>query len=183
MKKWKKLSEEVLIKTPIFEFKSCDLFDFQKNANHKFYVLDSKDWVNIIPITKNNEIVLIRQYRAGSDEITIEVPGGIIEPGETPEQTAKRELEEETGCLAKEFKKIGEVYPNPAFITNKCHYVVALDVEPGGTIHFDPSEYIEKFTVPMSEVSKMIKRGEIKHAITIDAFLYLHLHGIKGFKL
>ena len=183
MKKWEKLGEEVLIKTPIFEFKSRDLLHSQKHTHHKFYIIDSKDWVNIIPITTNNEIVLIRQYRAGSDEITIEVPGGIIDGNETPEETAKRELEEETGCIAKDFVKIGEVYPNPAFITNKCHYVVALDVQPGGTINFDPSEYIEKFTVPMSEIPGMIKRGEINHAITLDAFLYLHLSGIKDFKL
>jgi len=183
MEKWEKLSEKTLINTPIFEFKQIELLHSVKHTKHNFYIIDSRDWVNIIPITKNNEILLIKQYRAGSDQITIEVPGGIIDNDESPEETAKRELEEETGCYAEKFIKIGEVFPNPAFITNKCHYVVALGVHPGGHTHFDPSEYIEKFIVPMDKIPEMIKNGEISHAITIDAFIYLHLSKISDFKL
>ncbi len=184
MKKWKKLDEKLLIKTPIFEFKSFKLLHGEKHTTHEFYIIDSKDWVNVIPITADNEIILIKQYRAGSDEVTLEVPGGIMEPDEhDPVITARRELEEETGYIAENYRKIGEVYPNPAFITNKCYYVVAEDVELKGHINFDPSEYIETLKVPMEKIPELIKNGEITHAITLDAFLYLHLSGIKGFKL
>ncbi len=184
MKKWKKLDEKLLIKTPIFEFKSFKLLHGEKHTNHEFYIIDSKDWVNVIPITPDNEIVLIKQYRAGSDEITVEVPGGIMEADESdPIITARRELEEETGYVAEKYYRIGSVYPNPAFITNKCYYVVAEDVVLQGKINFDPSEYIETLLVPMHEIPEMIKNGAITHAITLNAFLYLHLSGIRGFKL
>ncbi len=183
MKKWDLLGKKVLVETPIFQFLQYKLFDNNKNSTHEFYIIDSQDWVNIVPITSDNKIVLIKQYRAGTGEITIEVPGGIIDAGETPEQTAKRELEEETGYIAKKYYKISDVYPNPAFITNKCHYVIAEDVELLGKIHFDPSEYIETFTVSMTEIGNMIKKGEITHAITLNAFLFLHLYHIKGFSL
>ena len=184
MKKWKRLEETLLIKTPIFEFKSIKLLHAEKHSLHNFYIIDSKDWVNIIPITANNEIILINQYRAGTNEITIEVPGGIIDDSENdPIITAKRELEEETGYIGKKYYTIGQVMPNPAFITNKCFFVVAEDVEPIGKENFDESEYIESFKVPMEKISEMIKNREITHAITLNAFLYLHLNQVRGFKL
>jgi 8-oxo-dGTP pyrophosphatase MutT (NUDIX family) len=174
MKKWKVLDKTVLIDSPMFRFMQYDLEHGEKQTLHKFYILDTTDWVNIIPLTSDNRLVLIRQYRAGVDQITVEIPGGIMDKGETdPIVTARRELEEETGYVAGSLEILGFVYPNPSFMTNKCYFVLARDVEPRGKINFDPSEYIETFTVPISEYGSLIEKGEITHSLSVAAFSFL----------
>ena len=169
MKKWTVLDKKILIDSPMFKFWQYHLKHGDKNTEHDFFILDTRDWVNIVALTVENELVLIRQYRAGVDEITIEIPGGIIDDGENILQAAKRELEEETAYIADDFIYLGYVYPVPSFITNKNHFVFAKNARQIGKLHFDPSEYIETFTAPVYEVYKMVENGEIKHGLTIAA--------------
>jgi len=74
---------------------------------HDFYILESRDWINIIPLTDDHQVVMIRQYRHGSREVTLEIPGGLVDPGDTPKKAAVRELLEETGYQAKKWIKSG----------------------------------------------------------------------------
>lgn len=141
----------------------------------KFDVLECLDWVNIVAINKNSEIVLVKQYRHGTDEITIEIPGGAVEPNEDMLIAAKRELLEETGHSSNNWHYLGEVTPNPAFISNRCQTYLALDCEKTHELNLDPFEEIELLYVEKSKLDEMVSSGEIHHSLVIAALHYYHL--------
>jgi 8-oxo-dGTP pyrophosphatase MutT (NUDIX family) len=98
-------------------------------GEHAFFSIDSADWVNVVPVTKAGDLVLIRQYRHGAGEVTLEIPGGMVDPGETPSAAAARELLDETGYRAAEPDDIGCSNPNPALFGNHLHTFVARGCE------------------------------------------------------
>lgn len=149
---------------------------------HDFYVLESMDWVNVIPITPDDLIVLIRQYRHGTREITLEIPGGIVEPGDSPEEAARRELREETGFEGAEMVSIGRVHPNPAFLNNHCFTYVARDVVRTGTQTQDEKEDIEVLLRPASEIPDLIRQGQITHSLILAAFYRFYMEYLPGRK-
>ena len=127
------------------------------------------DWVNVVPVTPQGKVVLIRQWRAGSDEVAIEVPGGIIDPGEDPLDSASRELDEETGYRCRKMIRTGRLRPNPALQRNFLHTFVALDATPDGPPRLEEREAIESFEATWDEVDAMIASGAIDHALVINA--------------
>ncbi len=146
------------------------------NKESKFVVLDSPDWVNIIPVTKNNEIVLIEQYRQGIDGITLEVPGGLIESGEDPGRAGERECREETGfSSAEKAELLGTNEPNPAFMNNICYSYVWHNCEKNGVQELDSHEDIEVVLAPANKIKNYIKEGKIKHSLVLTAFLHYFL--------
>ena len=147
----------------------------------KFSLIESVDWVNVIALTPKDEVVLIRQYRAGSASICLEIPGGMIDEGEDPLTAAKRELEEETGYTAANWRAIGTALPNPAIQNNRLHTYVALDAKPTAPQRFDSSEVIELQTAPLADVRLMLRDGRIDHALVITAFAHLafELHDLR----
>ena len=174
MDKWKILSKEKVADFRVFDIYREKLLLTQKHSEHEFYIMEAPDWVNVIPITADKKVVLIKQYRAGIDDITIEIPGGVIDSDDvSPVVAAGRELEEESGYLSPNLSLLGYVNPNPAFLTNKCYIVLAENVEPKGKTNFDPAEYIETYTVPLTDINNMISTGEIRHALTVAAFSML----------
>ena len=148
--------------------------DWSKTGN--FVVLDSPKWVNIIPITKDNKVVLIEQYRHGIDDITLEVPGGLVEEGEDPIQAAERECIEETGFRGKNCAiLLGENLPNPAFLTNKCWSYVWFDCEENDIQHLDGNEDIQVVLLPLVEVRNYIEDKRINHSLVLNAFFFYFL--------
>ncbi len=139
---------------------------------HEFYIIESNDWINVIPITDDESVVMVRQYRHGSKTITLEIPGGLVDPGDTPEEAALRELLEETGYQAKELTKIGEVNPNPALFNNRCHTFLATNLKKVCDPKPDQTEDIEVVLIPLKEIPDLILKGDIDHAIVISAFAY-----------
>ena len=135
-----------------------------------FIVCESADWVLVIAITVDREVVLVRQYRHGIGSVVLEVPGGVIDPGESPESTAVRELREETGYEAARVRYLGRLIPNQALNTAHCHVVVAEDCRLAGAQNLDPLERIELVLRPLEEVPEMIRSGELSHAQIIAAF-------------
>jgi 8-oxo-dGTP pyrophosphatase MutT (NUDIX family) len=135
-----------------------------------FVVCDSADWVLVIPLTESGEVVFIRQYRHGVQQVVLEVPGGVVDQGESPEQTAARELREETGYTAERVRHLGRMMPNPAINSAYCHVVLAEGCRHTDQPEFDPFEKIDVLRRPLSEVPEMIRRGEIDHALVIAAF-------------
>jgi ADP-ribose pyrophosphatase len=174
-KPWKVLSSQVNKSFRIFNLRIDRAHSPRTQAAHDFYILESTDWVNVIPITSRGEVVLIRQYRHGTKEVTLEIPGGIVEPGDTPETAARRELVEETGFKEREMIFLGSVHPNPAFLTNRCFTYLATDVAEVQTQEQDDKEDIEVEVKSLEDVPRLIQRGEITHALVLAAFYRYYL--------
>lgn len=136
-------------------------------------VLEMPDWVNILALNNKDEILLIRQFRFGTDQIELEIPGGCVELNEKPITAAKRELKEETGIIAHNMKQIGYVHSNPAIQTNRCFTFLATDLEDTGVVEFDPDEMIEAEWVQKEKCYQYIKEGKIKNTYIIAAFFWL----------
>lgn len=143
------------------------------HKRQNYVVIDCPHWVNVIALTPQDEVVMIRQFRHGTGEITLEIPGGMIDAGEPPLEAAKRELQEETGFIAKEWVELGMVEPNPALQTNQCWTFLALDASPDGETNFDPGEVIQTELLPLSGVQSLIERREITHSLVVAAFYHL----------
>lgn len=137
------------------------------------YVIETGTWVNIIALTKNREVVLVKQYRHGAGQVMLEIPAGVMDAeDESPLQTAKRELLEETGYTSEKFIEVGSSYPNPATHTNMTYSFLALDVEHVGQQHLDETEEIEVSLLPFDEFIALAKRGELPQALHITALFF-----------
>ena len=139
--------------------------------------LDSGEWVNIVPITSDDEVVLIHQYRHGVDEITLEIPGGMVDPHDpSPLHAARREMREETGYDSDDIVELGSIHPNPAIQNNRCHTFLARNVEKRFETQFDTTEETEVILVPAVELPTLVQQGKITHALVVTAFYWLHLY-------
>ncbi|UCH00615.1 MAG: NUDIX hydrolase [Deltaproteobacteria bacterium] len=145
---------------------------------HDFYVIDSPNWVQIIPITSEDRLVMIRQYRHGCARIFLELPGGLIDKGDlSPHQTAKRELLEETGYLAEDLSLLTRVYPQPAVLNTIGLTYLARGVKRIAGPELDVAEDIEVCLLELQRIPDMIRSGEINHGQTVMALgLYLLLN-------
>lgn len=142
----------------------------------EFYVIDAPDWVNVVPVTPDGAVVCVRQYRAGTDAVTLEIPGGMIDPDDADAIAAgRRELREETGYASDRWVDLGAVAPNPAIQSNRCSTVVALDARPDGAQQLDGAEEIDVVRVPLDDVPGLIAGGRISHSLVVAAF-YLFDH-------
>ena len=172
-KKWKTLSGNF-----IGNFKIFDIFLYEREHPKSlkvsnFYGLHSTNWVNIIPITQDNEIILVEQYRHGIDKSAIEVPAGLIELNEDPKSAAMRECIEETGYQGEgEAIFLGKVRPNPAFLDNYCYHYLWLNCEKRYEQNLDENEDINVLKVPFNKIKEMIESGEIDHSLVISALYY-----------
>ena len=127
VRKWDKVSSEFLIENKIFKLREDKVISPKKESEHPVWVIDTPNWVNIIPITKNNEVILVNQHRFGTEKLTLEIPGGMVDEGEEPMAAAIRELSEETGYTSSEIIEIGMVEPNPAIMSNYTYSYLALN--------------------------------------------------------
>jgi 8-oxo-dGTP pyrophosphatase MutT (NUDIX family) len=140
-------------------------------------IIRSQDWTNVISTTPEGEIVLIKQFRFGSDRIEVEIPGGIIEAGEAPASAAARELKEETGYEGDEPVLIGTVNPNPAIHSHACYTFLIQNCMKNGLPEFDgPNEKCEAFTTSIGEAVDLVRQGTITHSLVIDAIFWFCLH-------
>ncbi len=146
--------------------------------DHSFDIVDAPDWVNVVAVTGEGRVLLIRQYRVGTREVTIEVPGGTVDAGETPLDAARRELLEETGYTSDDWTAIGRVEPNPAFQTNITHTFLARGARRTAEQRFDETELIDVEERPLADVPELIRGGAITHALVVCAFFHAALHGV-----
>ena len=173
IKPWKKLDSRYLGNYRIFRLRQDEVVSPRTGREHSFYILEAPDWVNVIPLTPDGEVVMVRQYRHGTGKVTLELPAGMADhDGETPAVAAARELREETGYVAREIVHLGSVEPNPAFLNNRCHSFLAVDALPVHEPSFDGGEDIAMELVPLAGIPDMIMSGLITHSLTICAFYY-----------
>lgn len=171
--RWTRRSRKTLGNFRIFDLVEEEYVAEEVGRSHSFYVLLSTDWVNVVPVTPEGRIVLIRQFRAGTGEVTIEVPGGMVDPGEDdPADAALRELEEETGYTAENIVKTATVRPNPAILRNRCHMYLASGVRPLGRVNQDAGEDVHAFEATWEEVDAMVRDGRIDHSLVLNTLLF-----------
>ena len=176
MKPWRRLGSERLTRCAVFDLDRVR-FEPPEGPARDFWVVDAPDWINVIPLTEERRVVMVRQYRFGIEGFTLEIPGGMCDRGETPEAAARRELREETGFEARDLVPLGWVHPNPAVQTNRCHTFLALGARPAGPQQPDEDESLEVSTVPLLDVPGLIRDGSITHALVVVAFHLLSLRG------
>jgi 8-oxo-dGTP pyrophosphatase MutT (NUDIX family) len=173
IKPWKTLASEELAKFGYFRLRKdrCELPDGRIMPG--YYTMEFSDWVNVIPVTKDKNIVLIKQYRHSVGEVTIEIPGGSVNPKNKEDiaVAATREMEEETGYTSSRVEYLGFHHPNPALLSNKMHTYIAWDCEKTKPQELDPFEDIESFEVSMSELRTLISEHKITHSIILASFL------------
>lgn len=173
---WKKLGARPVATTRIFSVHSVDFHHPAHPAPRDFFLIDAPDWVNVLALTPQHELVLVRQFRFGTNALSLEFPGGVMDSGETPLVTAARELQEETGFTGTAVRLLGSVHPNPAMQTNRCHLVLIEGATPTAEPCWDRDEEFEILTVPVDEVYELAYRGEITHALVLDALLLFTPH-------
>lgn len=170
VKHWEILSSRLEKDYRIFGLRIDRAVSPRTGRAHDFFVLESRSWVNVIPVTADRQVVLVRQYRHGTRDLALEIPGGIVDPGDRPEEAARRELLEETGFAAREIVPLGFVHPNPAFLDNRCFSFLAEGVERVALQDQDEKEDIEVLLKPLDDIPAMIRSGEISHSLVISAF-------------
>jgi 8-oxo-dGTP pyrophosphatase MutT (NUDIX family) len=171
--RWPTVRQEILGRFKLFNLLETTRRSPTTGREHRFMRLEAPDWVNVVPITRDGKLILVEQYRHGIDAPTVEIPGGMIDPGEDPAAAAARELEEETGYRGRALHLLGCVEPNPAFLTNRCWTFLALDCTPDGTLQPDPSEEISLRLVRPSLFTDLIDDGTIRHSLVIAAHDHL----------
>jgi len=173
---WKRLASEIAYTSRIFSIRRDRARFSRDGAEHEFQVLESTDWVNIIPITARDEVVLVRQFRHGIADYTLEIPGGMVDPEDaSPLVAARREMIEESGYDSPRVEPLGSIRPNPAIQNNTCHSFVAYGVERLHIPSFDSSEETEVELVPLVRIPDLIRNGDITHALVVVAFHWLSL--------
>jgi len=134
-----------------------------------FFTFACPDWCNVVAVTDEDELALVWQYRVGTESMALELPGGVIDPGEAPLDAARRELREETGYEAAHLEPLSEVHPNPALQGNVCHSFVGRGAKLSGPVAFDEYEECELSLVPLSHARELLASPFFRHALCVAA--------------
>lgn len=171
--RWDVLAHSDLLKTRIFDVRSTRFRHPVRDVERDFIVIDPPDWVNVVAVTPDDHMVLVRQFRYGTNDFSLEIPGGVMEPGEVPAVAGVRELQEETGYTGAPARILGSVRPNPAMQSNRCHFLLVEDATATLPMAWDHDEEIEVCLLPVSEVLLQARKGGINHSLVLNAlFLY-----------
>lgn len=174
-KPWRELSREKLLDCRVFEVERALCASPVDASEHEYFRVRNGDWVQIVPVTADDEIVMVRQWRHGSSSIVLEIPGGLADPGEEPAAAAQRELLEETGFDVRRLIPMGSLNPNPAIHTSPLYAFYAPHVVRVGEPQNSATEQTEVVLVPVHTVADRILNGEIDHALVV-ATLWRFLH-------
>jgi len=169
---WTFLHSKILYACRIFTLKKEGYRSPRTGKEHDFYLLDSSDWVNIIPLTADGRVILVRQFRMGTKDFSLEIPGGMLDEGDHPAGAAARELLEETGYAGEEPILLGVVHPNPAIQTNRCYTFLIKNVVLKSSPRQDSTEDIEVQSAPLDDIPRLIHEEKITHALVIAAFYW-----------
>jgi len=170
---WTRLASERLHDCRVFSVQRVRARSPRTGGEHDFYTIDASDWVNVVALTPDDCVVMVRQYRHGAERVTLETPGGMVDPGETPAQAAARELIEETGYAAEEIVPLGGVNPNPALFSNRLHGFLARGARRVREVRNESTEETHVELVPLARLREEVRAGRVEHALVIAvAYLY-----------
>ena len=149
---------------------------------HEFFVIDSVNWVNVVAVTPDQKLVMIEQYRHGSNTVELEIPGGMMDAkDESPAFCGQRELREETGYEGENARVIGNVWANPAIMSNACYTVLIENCQCVHPLEWDHGEDLITRLVPVSEIPRLVASEEIRHPLVVVALYHYELLQ-RGFK-
>ncbi len=166
---WKKLSSTILSDHGIFKVRCDRVINPRTNAEHEMVVLENPEWVNICALTPDNELVMVEQYRQGSETVELEIPGGLVDEGESPLDSGLRELREETGHEGENARIIGSLFANPAIMNNQVHTVLVENCVQKHELAWDEGEDILVRLVPVADIPGLIGTGKIRQSIIVAA--------------
>jgi 8-oxo-dGTP pyrophosphatase MutT (NUDIX family) len=173
---WPKVRSEKLANYRVFSVRSDVKLSPRTGKEHDFFVIESVNWVNVIPVTSNNEVVMIEQYRHGSDTVELEIPGGMMDSTDSsPVFAGTRELREETGYEGTDAQLIGQIFPIPAIMSNVCFTLLVKNCELKHPTEFDHSEDLLTRLVPVAEIPKLVATGMIRHSLVVVALYHFEL--------
>lgn len=172
---WKKNRQKIDYDCGFFQVNLHHSSSPVTGKEHPFYVLTTRNWTNVVALTREKKLIMVTQFRHGSQDLSLEVPGGALDPHEKPLDAAKRELREETGHEASEWHLLGQVRPNPAILDNHCYLYLALDAKKVGDLRLDEAEELEVSFHDLSEIPDKIHSGEIQHSLVLAAFHLLDI--------
>jgi 8-oxo-dGTP pyrophosphatase MutT (NUDIX family) len=161
----------VLASTRVLQLRSVRFRHPVRGTERDFVIAHAPDWVNVVAQTPDDRLVLVRQFRFGSNDLSLEIPGGVIEAGEDPLAAGLRELSEETGYGGGSPSILGSVRPNPAIQDNLCHLILVRGAVPKGPVKWDQDEEIEVSTAPVDEVLRWARSGVITHSLSVAALM------------
>ncbi len=167
--RWERLDERLQARTRIFELLAVTYRHPVRALTREFSVIRAPDWVNVVAHTPDDRLVLVRQFRYGLGEFSLEIPGGVIEPGEDPVAAGLRELREETGYTGGQARLIGSVHPNPALQSNRSHFVLVESATRSHDLAWDADEEMEVTVLPVPEVLALARNGGITHGLVLNA--------------
>lgn len=173
---WALLEKQLVLQTRIFRVVLERWRSPRTGVESAFSVIDSPDWVNVVATDLHDNMIMIRQFRFGTAEFTLEVPGGMVDPGEQPLATAERELYEESGYRAQQLVPLGFVEPNPAIFNNRAHMFWAQGCVRAGEQVLDAGEDIEVVPMPIDQVLALQRSGQVTHALVSVALSRFELY-------
>jgi 8-oxo-dGTP pyrophosphatase MutT (NUDIX family) len=180
---WPQLRTSHLGDFRIFTLRSDVKVSPRTGKEHDFYVLNCNNWVNVVAITPDDHIVMVEQYRHGSNTVELEIPGGMIDSADaSPLEAGLRELREETGYEGDHAQILAQVFANPAIMTNTCYTVLVQNCSLKHTVEFDSGEDIITRLVPVEAIPGLVAQGRIGHSLVVVALYHFDLwrRGFRG---
>jgi ADP-ribose pyrophosphatase len=170
--RWVRESERTLVSTKVLDLRTEHFRHPARGTEKDFVIIHAPDWVNVVAVTADARIILVRQFRFGINAFSLELPGGVIEKGEDPLAAGLRELSEETGYGGGKARMLGSVNPNPAIQDNRCHFVLVEGVVPTDPLKWDDDEEIKVSTATVAEALALARTGGITHSLSVAALMF-----------
>ena len=176
IKPWTKTRTTPLGNFRVFSVRADQKISPRTNQPHDFFILDCVNWVNVIAVTPDQQLVMIEQFRHGSNTVELEIPGGTMDVTDASAiATGIRELREETGYEGENARVIGEIFPNPAIMSNTCYTVLVENCRLRHAVEMDSGEDLITRLVPVSQVADLVAEGKIRHSLVVVGLYYFEL--------
>jgi len=173
---WRQITSKPLADFRIFRVRSDEKVSPRTGQPHDFFILDCVDWVNVVALTPDDHVVMIEQFRHGTNTVELEIPGGTIDrKDKSPMEAGLRELREETGYEAEQAEILAQIFPNPAIMRNTCFTVLARNCRLKHPVELDSGEDLLTRLVPVSEIPDLVKTGKIRHSLVVVALYHFDL--------